>query len=203
MDQHKQTTGGNMQIQIKKNAYVYAGASTEMREFLRTHEGKWLQVETDHLFTNQYNTKKWRIMDSMVAAVRRDARIGMGKCKYCGTMVKTGKTCTKHADCATYGIEWFTEKNTYFLRYPNGYDHKAVEILSISVPNIKIGTYYLESFPSLGYYRLYNCRQTINFRYQDGKFWVHNGIGLTQKFPTVPGWVIVKVQKKIKELEAQ
>lgn len=193
-----------MQVKIKKNAYVFASnyGGNGFRETLQKLEGKWLDVETDFLFNDQYNIKEpnIRVYDSMIEAVRNDARNGMGKCKYCGTMLKAGQVCTKYTaesphqvgnypktTCAEYGVEWFTPENTYFLKYPQGVKCYPVEFLSIDPFNIKIGSYYLESFPSLDYFRLYNCRHTINFKFDGKAFYIHNGIGFKQvdKLPII------------------
>jgi hypothetical protein len=170
-----------MQIKIKKNAYVFGSNNTDYHKQLQEMEGKWINVETDHLFTNQYNTKNLRIYDSMVSAVKDDERINKGKCKYCGTMLNRGETCTKHTDCEKYGIEWFTPENTFFLKYPDGLPMIEKQVLSFQDASPRIGTYRLESFPSLDYYRLYNSRKTINFKYDGVNYFVHDGIGWTQK----------------------
>lgn len=187
-----------MEIRIKKNAYIFAGhqgKSYEFIEWLQNNEGTWIKVETEHLFTNQYNTDEFRIYDSMIDAVNNDARIGKGKCAYCGTIVNTGNVCSKHPECINYGIKWFTTKNTYFLAYPTSDKQPERELLSISENAIKIGTYYLENYPSLDYYRIYNCRKTINFKYVNDEFWINNGIGYNKtKFLDVPA----KVQEKLK-----
>lgn len=165
-----------MKIKIKKNAYVWGDS---MREFLKESEGRWLEVETAHLFTNQYNTEQYRIYDSMVEEIRDDVRHLFKKCKYCGRMVKkTEPDCNKHEACQEYGMMHFTPDNTYFLKYPAGVKmHEHKKILSIHKNCPKFGTYYLETFPSLDYMRLYNCRKTINFKYDGEFFYIHNGIG--------------------------
>jgi hypothetical protein len=180
-----------MKVKIKKNAYIWAG---NLRDQVKSLEGKWLEVETDYLFNDQYNIKtpNIRVYDSMVEAVKDDVREGLGKCKYCGTMLKVGETCKKYTKenpskygdkettCADYGIDWFTPENTYFLKYPAGVKCYPHEFLSIDPFNIKIGSYYLECFPSLDYFRLYNCRKTINFKYDGSKFYINNGIGFKE-----------------------
>lgn len=119
-----------MQIKIKKNAYVFSNDS-KMRDWLIKNEGQWIEVETDYLFANQYNTAEYRIWDSMVEAVRDDARINKGKCGYCGMILNRGEICRKHKDCLDYEIEWFTPENTFFLKYPDGIKQPDRKILSI------------------------------------------------------------------------
>jgi hypothetical protein len=169
-----------MKIKIKENAYVFGGNDSDFINKLQKLEGKWVDVETKHLFTNQYNTKELRVYDSMVSAVKYDARINKGKCKYCGTMLNRGEICSKYADCEKYGVEWFTTENTFFLKYPDGLPMVETQVLSYQENSPKIGTYHLESFPSLDYYRLSNCRKTINFKYDGINYFVHNGIGWNQ-----------------------
>jgi hypothetical protein len=188
-----------MEIKIKKNAYVFCGTygnKSEFRKWLQENEGNWIKVETEHLFSNQYNAEKYRIYDSMVEAVKNDERLNFSKCGYCGTMVKKGEVCTKHADCTNYEMEIWTPENCYFLKYPNGIKQMEIEVLSIHENCKKFGTYYLENFPSLDYYRLYNCKQTINFKFdsENKLFQVQNGIGFKQvKLLPVP----VKVQSDL------
>lgn len=167
-----------MKIKLKKNAYVFAGSfNGSMREFLKENEGKWLDVETAHLFDNQYNTAEHRIYDSMVSEIKGDVRHLFKKCKYCGTMVeKTEPDCSKHEDCKKYGMMHFTPDNTYFLKYPAGVKMQSHEETRIENRE-KFGTYYLDNYPSLDYMRLSNCRKTINFKYDGEFFYIHNGIG--------------------------
>lgn len=188
-----------MQIKIKKNAYVFAGynSNNEYRNKLKELEGKWIDVETNHLFNNQYNIKGLRIYDSMVEAVRNDARINKGKCNYCGTMLNVGELCNKHKKCINYGAKWFTPENTYFLKYPEGVKMMEDRILSIDALNIKIGSYYLESYPELDYFRLYNSRQTINFKYDGKNFYICNGIGYKKENPSVPLEVLNELKHKL------
>lgn len=168
-----------MQIKISDIGYVYA--SNETREYFKRMAGKWVTVETDYLFNNQYNTATHRVMDSQVSAVRNDARHNRGVCKYCGAQLTTGQICTAHKECKEHGIEWFTPANTFFLKHPNGLLQPDKESLSIHDDRLKLGTYYLENYPSLGYYRLHNCRKTINFKFDGKQYWVANGIGYTAK----------------------
>lgn len=189
-----------MEIKIKEGIQDRAYVVDKERNYWRTMSqisGKWVKVDTQHLFNNQYNLLDYdvRVMDSDVIAVRDDARIGAGKCNYCGKMVyseeeaeahfkeeeekinhckgcywwrfthfykdinnnyehkheeeisnddglilqvnetirRTGvygctyeknnnESCT-HKEHRKFGIDWFTEKNTYFIKYPNGYDY--------------------------------------------------------------------------------
>jgi len=166
-----------MQIKIRENAYVSTCglnlSSKAFCDFVKENGGKWIDVETDYLFNNQYNTGKFRIMDSHISAVREDARIGKGKCEYCGKLVLVGETCTKHIDCEKYGIKWFTAENTAFIAHPNGFP--SVKKISMD-DEPKFGSYTLEHLDgSLNYYRLKNARETFNFLYADGVFYMLDG----------------------------
>jgi hypothetical protein len=160
-----------MQIKIKKNAHLFT-KSSKMKRWLIANEGQWIEVETVVLFTNQYLTAEYRIWDPMVEAVRDDARINKGECRCCGTIVNRGEICSKYKACPDYGIEWFTPENTFFLKYPNGIKQPAREILSTHPDAIKVGTYYVENLPAIDCYRIYNRRQTIDFKYDKEFFYI-------------------------------
>lgn len=54
--------------------------------------GEWIDIDTKYLFNNQYNTTgNARIFDRDISAIRDDARKNMGRCRYCGAMVKRGE----------------------------------------------------------------------------------------------------------------
>ena len=166
-----------MEILIRSNAFVSTcginASSVEFKNWIVENGGKWVKVETDYLFTNQYNTEKFRVMDSMISAVRDDARIGKGKCIYCGTLVNEGESCTKKEDCSKYGIEWFTAKNTCFIAHPNGLP--AVTKCKIEDEK-KFGSFRLEHLDgALNYYRLKNNREKFEFLYCNGYFYMLGG----------------------------
>lgn len=163
-----------MQIKIRTNNTCGSWSrSKEVEAFFKENAGKWVNVETDCLFTNQYNTARIRVMDRDVEAVRDDARIGKGKCKYCGRLVNAGEECTHHTDCAKYGIEWFTTENTFFIKYPNG----IPEVKNIEIKDEpKFGSFRLEHLGGVNnVYRLQNARQKFVFKYADGHFWMDGG----------------------------
>lgn len=196
--------GKRMFIRIRELAYVYA-ESNSFRQWCKDNVGMWVEVDTEYLFNNQYNTCStvgadgslhggWRLLDAHIDAVRNDARVGKGKCKYCGKMVNTGEGCSKHVECITYGIEWFTEKNTYFLKYPT-----PPEIQIKKQEPIKVGSYTLEWMSDgFGLFRLANCRKTIHFRYINGEYWVFDGIGYTKrKYLDIPASLTTKIKEAI------
>lgn len=90
-----------MRIKIIGNAKsVYLGRCNAHRQncnwewaaILKSIEGQSLEVETKHLFRDQYNTvpltgisdNGLRIMDCFVESIEDDARPGQARCQYCG-----------------------------------------------------------------------------------------------------------------------
>lgn len=56
------------------------------------NSGEWVNIDTSYLFHNQYNTKDGkRIFDKDIARIVDDERPGMGRCKYCGALIKRGE----------------------------------------------------------------------------------------------------------------
>jgi hypothetical protein len=115
---------------------------------------------------------------------------------------KDGKTDCTHKECREYGVNWFTPENTYFLKYPRGVNHTKKRLLSIDEKPVKIGSYYLESYPELDYFRLYNARKTINFKFDGVFFYINNGIGFAQvKNLDIPDNLRDKLRKELKNLQ--
>lgn len=196
-----------MEILIKTNAYCSSIGSTDVaQKFFNENRGKWVKVETEHLFNDQYNTAKVRVHDSQVQAIRNDAREGKGKCKYCGSIVEAGNVCTKYIEenkfgdkCSDYGIEWFTAKNTFFLARPNGIDPMPEKIKMEDEP--KFGTYRLSYHDGgLDYYTLQNARTLIKFRWDTKNqcYWIGDTIGGTRcesfKSKKAPWYVQIKAK---------
>ena len=75
----------------------------EWVEMLSAVQGQWLDVETAHLFSDQFNTgpipgvseNGLRLMIEDVAEIEDDARIGVHKCGWCGGYSTDGVTCDK------------------------------------------------------------------------------------------------------------
>lgn len=112
-------------------------------------DGTREQIDTKHLFNDQYNTigTDRRIFDRDIAAIVDDVRAGLGKCKYCGTLVKAGeeekhyqereenrncKKCFWNSKKEIRTIEEETENSkiirvTYedFCRYPETSGHRT------------------------------------------------------------------------------
>ena len=74
-------------------------------EMLQKVDGQWLEVETDYLFSDQFNTvpvpgvseQGLRIMAASVVDVEDDARPGKARCQWCG------KTSTDLEACSHCG----------------------------------------------------------------------------------------------------
>ena len=265
-----------MQVLLKKNVgpvdrtYSSSESAKKYREFLQNNAGKWIDVETSYLFNDQYNTAGGRIFDSQIDAVRDDARRDMGKCRFCGALIRRGEeekhfeereksacildaagvvltpcagrcfwmrsrrinekteveekallngrevvkritwereenycthgeSCKEHgwpvcqcekSECRAHGVEWFTEKNTFFLKYPEG---RGCPRLLVPGESVKIGSYTLSRGGYDGgadYYEFGNYRRRILFVWDEtAEEWRRlSGIGYNYfgKFGDVP-----------------
>lgn len=84
--------------------------------------GEWVEIDTVYLFNNQYNTKDGkRIFDQDISRIVGDIRHGLGKCRYCGALVKKGEE-EKHfleqesKDCE--GCFWYQNRLISSESYP-------------------------------------------------------------------------------------
>ena len=115
-----------MKIKIKENASsIYAGSTND---FEYSHEwyniykelaGEIIEVETDYLFSNQFNTVPiegisdigLRIMEEYVEEVIDDEREGKGRCQYCGENVELADNYdVDELICINCGKEGYIEK---------------------------------------------------------------------------------------------
>lgn len=259
--------------------------------------GLTVEIDTTCLFENQYNLfpaegekNGKRIFDAEVVRIIDDARVGMGKCGYCGALVKRGEEekhfaemeakigqCDKclwwrgkiisssrsHSDpvrkelpdgkieetrvdttiyimqkeceyeryggcaCAEHrkhGIRWFTPENTFFLKYPDGFNGIGTGNLIANgfiKPNIrelrngtyvweyrkKIGSYYLSAIVryesgkqvEITNFYLRNCRRHYDFRFEDGKWFIHDGTFGWKQVPYLQG-VPADVENRVKKI---
>ena len=88
-----------MQILISKEPIVCGASNHSYRESLKALAGQWVDVETEHLFNDQYNVAHLRIMGQNVRKVKDDARLGKAKCGYCGLCQPIQNHCIN--GCAT------------------------------------------------------------------------------------------------------
>ena len=54
-------------IEDKKNHEIF-------KKQIKENQGKWIDIETDHIFDNQYNTKIGRIYDAWIDKIENDVR---------------------------------------------------------------------------------------------------------------------------------
>ncbi len=60
--------------------------------------GEWVEIDTAYIFNNQYNTVDGkRIFDQDIKRIVDDVRPGLGRCRYCGAIIKRGEE-NKHFD---------------------------------------------------------------------------------------------------------
>jgi hypothetical protein len=165
--------GGKMMARISPVGYVYASSTYGkggLREFLKENVGKFIEIDTSHLFNNQYNTTNgYRIYDTMIDAIKNDARVkGKG-----------------------YGPNKEVEDIAFL-------DWGGIKPIILPIESKKFGTYQFETYHSLNYYRLNNARQTINFIYYNGKSYISNGIGYKVRSKIASTYLGDKVPEKVK-----
>lgn len=181
-----------MKAQIINNPW---SSNSEMDKFLNANAGQWVDVDTEHLFTDQYNIEGYRLHDTHLQAVKDDARIGKGKCKYCGKLILAGNLCLNYGECPGHGVEWFNTKTCFFIANPDG----------VSMPSefepMKIGSYTLELNYRKTHWTLRNMRKRIYFLYDGNRFWVVSCGYVGKKFLDVPYEVQRKVILKLKTLQ--
>lgn len=78
--------------------------------------GQIVMIDTQTLFNNQYNTVDGkRIFDRDIERIENDARVNMGRCRYCGAMVKKGeeeKHFTERESKGCAGCFWYRDRVT-------------------------------------------------------------------------------------------
>ena len=77
--------------------------------------GTWQEVDISFLSDNQYDIAGIRFFDDEILEIKDDARIGLARCSYCGSVVKSGETCKKHEDCKDHKLEDFS--NCFFIKH--------------------------------------------------------------------------------------
>lgn len=267
--------------------------------------GLTVEIDTNCLFDNQYNLfpgegEKYgkRIFDAEIVRIIDDARVNMGKCAYCGKLVKRGEeeqhfaeeeakiekcdgcfwwqselvsidrgkpvvtqteadgktikqevrteTSVWEKHCAhkpkyggvcthklhrRYGINWFTPENTFFLKYPDGFnqigyahliDNGFVEPGTRVVRDgicsweyrKKIGSYELtaevryQNGQKIAIERFYlrNCRRHFFFRFENDKWFVYDtkfGWKQVKWLSGVPADVENRIKKIVKAVCAE
>lgn len=126
-----------MKIKIKDNAArVYTsrfrGAAVpdyRWTQVLRAIQGMTIEVETEFLFKNQFNTVSipgisengLRIMEESVEYVIDDERPGKARCQWCGTTTPSGEPCKKCGKTEYLEDLWCKETAEEFYKR-RGYD---------------------------------------------------------------------------------
>jgi hypothetical protein len=161
-----------MYARIDALAYIYASTGI-MRKYLQDNVNKWVEIDTSYLFNNQYNTTDgFRIYDSMINAIKNDAR--------------QGKKEFENNECCF--LIWKGIKPLP-LPLPESIDKLAKRIDQWKNPTYKIGSYEFESMFN-SHYKLRNNRQTIKFLYWDKTYFVTDGIGYKARKSLSLGWPV-------------
>lgn len=146
------TTANNWGSAHEKNGKL-------IHEYLVANRGKWVDIDTSHLFNNQYNTLDgFRIFDKDIKEIKEDARLNKGQCNYCGTITDFNLPCLKHAECVNYGSKDFNK--CFFIKNPKGSD----PIIETNISNDLANNKKFWSFYSVNshYYRI-SRRRNIEF----------------------------------------
>lgn len=176
-----------MKVKIKKSAYVHTSNITRenpekmsLRKYLLKTEGTWVEIDTDYLFDNQYNTKSgYRISDNMIDAIEDDARVinnkyGIGYCGYCG------QKTTEHQPChPEYFKSYKIFPHAKKLPVLNGVIKDDYNnLIDWKKQNIFIDKHCTVKNINNHYWRASTGRASIEFVLdEDLNFWIHNGIG--------------------------
>lgn len=83
-----------------------------MKALLKT--GEWVEIDTEALFNNQYNTTDGkRIFDKDISRIVDDVRGEFGKCRYCGAIVRKGEEEEHFSERESKSCEacfWYRDK---------------------------------------------------------------------------------------------
>jgi hypothetical protein len=163
-----------MKALIRKTASDYGNSNNSKPEslhnYLLANRGKWVTIDTKHLFNDQFNTVDgFRIFDNHIQAIKDDARATVGKCKYCGSLTEHALPCLKHAECINYGVNDLNKN--FFTKNPSGPD----DIIKINIYSKNNKDFY--SFYSVNdlYYRI-SRRNNIHFVLVNNVPYIVNGI---------------------------
>jgi hypothetical protein len=155
-------TGKKMYAKINEYAYIYAGnsGSNKLGQYLKDNKNKWIEIDTNFLFDDQYNTTSgYRIYDTMISAIKNDARIGV-------------KQFEESNDCCF--LKWNGIKPTP-RPLPKDLPKNIAKIDPQFKDEYQIGTYRLNIINQ--HYCLRNARQNIKFLFFEGAYFLTTGIG--------------------------
>lgn len=144
-----------MQVKICDRSYFCSNFNKDFENFFKVNRNKWVDVDTECLFDNQYNVQGFRIFDTQILEIKDDIRVNTGYVFDLWQGVKPElKTFDHLVNESTFNND-LVEFKKYF---PDGFT--------------------LTVYKSLGYYRFTNhCRTNINFLYKNGVFYIDNKVG--------------------------
>jgi len=102
-----------LKVRLKENCHnKYSGSYAEK---LKLINGQWVEIDTEHLFKEQLNTKPianitnvgLRIYQNDIEEIVDDERIGRSRCDYCSAWDDTGKPCPNCNNETKYMKEFF------------------------------------------------------------------------------------------------
>ena len=151
---------------------TWFSSDKKMNEFLVSNRNKWLDVETTHLFDNQYNVEGFRVYDHHVAEVKNDLR----------------ETCTFKTWDGVKPQICIMNDGALLPRWAEHYsDYETFKGFNLSY-NVG-GSHYVFTNHS---------RTLFKFLYRDGVFYESNGIGY-KKVRSLKGLVRADMIKPLRE----
>lgn len=163
-----------MKALIRKTASDWGNINNRKPEslhnYLLANRGKWVTIDTKHLFNDQFNTVDgFRIYDNHIQMIQDDERATIGKCNYCGSLTEHALPCLKRAECVQYGVEDLN--NNFFTHNSAGPD----EVIQLNIYGKNNKDFWsLYSVNDL-YYRI-SRRNNIEFVLVGGVPYIVNGI---------------------------
>lgn len=142
-----------MKIKIKEGASNHAYHSERPGRRLRNYssmirelEGEWLEVETKHLFTDQYNTVPvpgvsdlgLRIGEILIEKIEEDVRLDMNVCNKCNKITKETTCCN--------GLKTISFKESQIIRWEPKYYFKGFQGKSFTINRIDYGKSIIENW---------------------------------------------------------
>ncbi len=115
-----------MRIKIVENPVVTGAGNDKFRKMMQAVAGQWLEVETDYLFQNQFNTPPipgvsengLRVMAGNVAEIENDARLGRVFDAYTHKNYKSKNSLPKKVRNRPDFKKWIQK----FKKHPHGSD---------------------------------------------------------------------------------
>jgi hypothetical protein len=170
--ENKIPTGKKMYVLINEFAYIYAN-NGKLREYLKNNTNNWIEIDTNFLFDDQYNTiDGFRIYDTMISSIKNDARVGN----------KQFETSDECCFLKWNGIKPYPRVIPEDL--PSNLAKKSTQFKN----EFLIGTYTLKIINQ--HYCLQNSRQTIKFLFYMGDYYLTTGIGYRKRLNLTTGYPV-------------